>query len=221
MTPIEFQQWLGAHGHPVVVDGQLGPQTRAAILAVFSNTCAPAVTDDEIKALAARLGCEEKQIRAVAQVESGGAAFDKQGRPKILFERHLFHRLTNGEFSPATFSNAKGGGYAEDSWQKLALAACKNPRAAFSSASWGKFQVLGMHWAALEYPSAIELAYSTVTGEAAHYEMLARFIERNGLKDELRALSSDPEDCRAFAKAYNGPAYERFDYHTKMARAMR
>jgi hypothetical protein len=221
MTPVEFQQWLGAHGRPVVVDGKLGPQTRAAILGAFTNTCAPSCTDIEIEALAARLGCQVKQIRAVAAVESGGAAFDRQGRPKILFERHLFHRLTNGEFSPTIYSDPKAGGYADDSWQKLALAACKNPKAAFSSASWGKFQVLGMHWAALEYPSAIDMAYSTVTGEAAHYEMLARYIERNGLRHALAKLSTDPLSCQEFAAGYNGPGYRKFDYDVKLARAMR
>lgn len=222
MTPTEFQQWLGAHGHPVVVDGNPGPQTRGATLQVFSNTCAAAVTDAEIEAIAARLGCTVKQIRAVALVESGGAAFDKQGRPKILFERHLFHRLTNGEWSVSLFSNPKGGGYAEDSWAKLTMAASKNARAAFSAASWGKFQVLGMHWLALGYPSAIDMAYSTVTGEAAHYEMLVRFIEANGLKGAMMALSSDAETCRPFAKHYNGPNYEANGaYHEKLARAMR
>ena len=221
MTPTEFQHWLGTHGHPVTVDGKLGPQTRAAILAAFTNTCAPAVTDDEIGAIAARLGCQVKQIRAVAEVESSGASFDKQGRPKILFERHLFHRLTNGEFSPSIFSDPKRGGYGDDSWLKLVLAACKNPLAAFSAVSWGRFQVLGLHWLALGYPSALDMAYSTVTGEAAHYEMFARYVDRNGLKPALAKLSSDPLSCRDFARAYNGPAFDRNSYDIKLARAMR
>ena len=221
MTGAELQQWLVDHGQPVTVDGIPGPQTRGAIIAAFTNTCAPSMAEEEIVALAQRLGCSVKQIKAVAQVESGGAAFDGTGRPKILFERHLFHRLTNGAYSVSPFSNPNGGGYSEDSWAKLALAACKSPKAAFSAASWGKFQVLGLHWLALGYSSAIDMAYSTVSSEAAHYEMLARYIEANGLKDELRALTSDPDDCRPFAKAYNGPSYERFTYHTKLARAMR
>lgn len=220
MTPTEFQRWLGAHGQPVVVDGKPGPQTRAATIAAFTNNCASAVTDDDIDAIADRLGCTVKQIRAVAAVESGGAAFDKQGRPKILFERHLFHRLTNGAHGLTPFSNPKGGGYAEDSWVKLTYAACKDAKAAFGSASWGRFQVLGLHWLALQYPSALEMAYSTVTSEAAHFEMLARYIEHNGLKPAIQQLSTDPEDCRDFARSYNGPSYRKFSYHEKLARAM-
>lgn len=220
MTVAELQQWLNTHGQTVAVDGAGGPLTRGAIIAAFSNDCAPAVTDSDIALLAQRLGCTTKQIKAVARVESGGSAYDDLGRPKILFERHLFHRLTNGAHSPASFSNSQGGGYNEDSWGKLTRAACVDPDAAFAAVSWGKFQVLGTHWRALNYPSPIDLAYSTVTGEAAHYELLARFIEKNNLKPALQALSTDPVDNVAFASKYNGPAYKRFAYDTKLAAAM-
>jgi hypothetical protein len=93
-----------------------------------------------------------RNVRAVAAVESSGSGYDDQGRPKILFERHLFHRMTKGRWSVCSFSNGESGGYHEPSWDKLAAAACKDPAAAFSSASWGKFQVLGLHWLALGYP---------------------------------------------------------------------
>lgn len=220
MTATELQQWLNAHGQTVAVDGVCGPKTRAAIVAAFTNPCAAAVTDDEIATLAKRLGCTTKQLRAVAKVESGGAAYDKQGRPKILFERHLFHRYTGGRFGLSNFNQPKGGGYAEDSWDKLTRAACLDPLSAFASVSWGKFQVLGVHWDVLDYPSSLELAYSTVISEAAHYELLARFIEKNGLKNALCALSTHPADNVAFASRYNGPAFRRFEYDVKLAKAM-
>lgn len=205
----------------VTADGIFGPASRQAMLDRFTNTHAAAVTAQDIAAFARRLGCTEKQIRAVAQVESAGGGFDNRGRPKILFERHLFHRLTNGQWSPSNFSRREGGGYSDDSWAKLALACAKSPDAAFSSCSWGKFQVLGMHWSKLGYESPLALAVSTVGSEAAHYELLVRYVERFGLADELRALSSNPETCRAFAAGYNGPAYQRFNYHAKLAAAMR
>ncbi|WP_398457443.1 N-acetylmuramidase domain-containing protein [Sphingomonas albertensis] len=221
MTPTEFQQWLNAHGANILVDSKPGALTRAATRSVFTNTNAPAVTDSEIAAIALRLGCTPKQVRAVAKVESGGAAFDKQGRPKILFERHLFHRLTGGKFSVTSFSNSAGGGYSEDSWEKLTQAACKDADAAFAAASWGRFQVLGMHWKSLGYSSPIDMAYTAVTSEAGHYTMLARYVEANGMKPAIQALSADPETCRAFAKGYNGPAYLQFNYHVKLAEAMK
>lgn len=221
MTVTELQRWLCAHGQTVAVDGKGGPLTRAAIMAAFSNDCAAAITAEEIETLAQRLGCSAKQLRAVSKVESGGSAYDNAGRPKILFERHKFHDLTGGKYSVASFSNPMGGGYGEDSWGKLVKAACLDPEAAFGSASWGKFQVMGLHWNSLGYPSALEMAYSTVTGEAAHYEMLARYIEKNGLKGALASLSTNPADNVAFAKGYNGPAFRRFNYDEKLAEAMR
>ena len=219
MTGKELQTWLNAHGASLVVDGDPGALTRDAIRKVFANACADAVTDDDIAHLATRLGCTTRQLRAVSKVESGGAGFDDNGRPKILFERHIFARLTKRKWSPCAFSNNPGG-YNESSWDKLTLAACKDAAAAFSSASWGKFQVMGMHWSFLGYPSPIEMAYSTVTSEAAHYEMLARYIEKNGLKSKLSDISTNAEDNRAFARSYNGASYAQFDYHNKMARAM-
>ena len=220
MNAIELQQWLGAHGHPVTVDGKPGEQTRAAIVAAFTNKCAEAVTDDVVQALADRLQCSAKQLRAMAKVESGGSAYDDQGRPKILFERHLFHRLTNGAHSPSSFSQPKGGGYNEPSWDKLTRAACVDADAAFAATSWGKFQVLGLHWRALGYSSPISMAYTAVISEAGHYEMLARYIEHNGLAGALRRLSTNPADNVALARGYNGPAFRNFKYDDKLAAAM-
>lgn len=201
-------------------DGKWGPKSRAALLDHFTNTSAPAVSDADIAGYAARLGCTVKQINAVAKVESAGGGFDNSGKPKILFERHWFHRLTDGKWSPSSFSQSTGGGYGESSWNKLSDACGHNPDAAFSSASWGKFQVMGGHWAKLGYPSAYAMAWTTAQSEADHYEMLVRYIEVFGLREELQALSDEPGDCRAFAKGYNGPAYERNDYHAKLAEAM-
>lgn len=228
MTPRELQQWLVEKGQPIAVDGVPGPKTRAAILAAFTNRCAPAVSDEDIAAVAQRLGCSARQVRAVAEVESGGRAFCADARPKMLFERHLFHRFTGGAHGITPFSNPRGGGYNEDSWDKLARAACLDPLAAFAAASWGRFQVLGAHagrpryarFLDLGFSSPLELAYSTVAGEAGHYELLARYIDKAGLRDAMRRLSTDPDDNRAFAKGYNGPAYRTFRYDEKLAAAM-
>lgn len=221
MTPQELQLWIAAHGQPLVADGAFGPQSRKALECVFTNTCADATTEADMATFAARLGCSVKQLKAVSLVESGGAGFDDKGRPKILFERHLFHRFTNGKFSPASYSQAAGGGYKESSWDKLGLAAGKSVFAAFEAVSWGKFQVLGMWWDELGYSSPVEMAYSAVVSEDAHYEMLIRYIEHNKMQAAVRAISTNAADCRAFAKGYNGPAYQKFKYDEKLARAMR
>lgn len=220
MTIRELQRWLADRGQFVVIDGVCGQQTRNAIMAAFVNPEPAKVTDDEIDEFARRLGCSTRQLRAVARVESGGNAFDRAGRPKILYERHIFWRLTNGRHGKSAFSDPSSGGYREDSWGKLTQAACHDVDVAFSSASFGRFQIMGMHWRNLGYGSPLDLAYSIVSGEPAHYEMLVRFLELNNLKPALRRLSVRPTDNRAFALGYNGPAFDRLGYDAKLARAM-
>lgn len=215
MNVTELQAAIGT-----TPDGKWGPQSRAALLAHFANTNASAITPPDLVGFADRLGCTVNQVRAVAKVESGGGGFDDAGRPRILFERHYFHRLTEGRWTPAPYSQAKGGGYSEGSWGKLSDACGRDPDAAFQSASWGRFQVMGAHWRKLGFASPYDFAYSFVQSEANHYWALIHYIEAFGLVDEMRAISTDPNDCRGFAKGYNGPAYERFDYHAKLARAM-
>lgn len=220
MTTAEFQAWLNAHGENIAVDGAAGPMTRAAIMSAFANRNAPAVSDAEVTDFAAQIGCTVKQLRAVAKVESGGAAYDAAGRPKILFERHYFHRLTEGRWSVSAFSNPDAGGYSEDSWDKLAAAACRDPWAAFQSASWGKFQIMGAHWNALGYSSPLEMAWAMRQSEAGHYDALVRFVNVNGLADEMQRISTNPADNVAFASKYNGPGFRKFSYDAKLAVAM-
>lgn len=215
MTIKELQAIIG-----VKADGIFGPISSGALLSFFVNLRAPAITEREELAFAERLGCTLRQLRAVASVESAGSGFDSQGRPKILFERHWFHRLTHGEHSPALYSFPRYGGYGISSWTKLAAACAVDPDSAFASASWGKFQVMGFHWSTFGFADSFTLARSTVKSEAAHYELLALYIEKHGLLDELRALSRDPDDCKGFAAGYNGPNYARNHYDAKLAAAM-
>lgn len=203
-------------------DGIWGQKSRAALIAHFTNRQAPALTEADLQGAAQALGTGVAQIRAVRVVEAAGTGFDRNGLPKILFERHLFHRLTGGRFSPAVFSQPSPGGYDVDSWTKLgASIATGEVDAAFMSASWGLFQVLGKWWSELGYASPFEMALSATTGEAAQLAMFERFVLRFGLADELRALSGDPAACRAFAAAYNGPGYRTNRYDEKLAAEMR
>jgi hypothetical protein len=220
VTIKEFQAWLNAHGASLAVDGVAGAQTKRAVLSVFANKQAPAASNADIAVIAARIGCTPKQVRAVAAVESGGSAFDAIGRPKILFERHYFHRLTEGKWSITEYSNPSAGGYAADSWLKLADAAARDPWAAFQSASWGKFQVMGAHWKALGYDSPLDMAWAMRESEMAHYDALARFVKVNGLADDMARLSTNPADNVGFARKYNGPGYAKYAYDQKLARAM-
>lgn len=226
MNLSEFQSWLNRHGASIKIDGQGGPATRAAIMQVFTNRNAKAITTEAIDDIASQIGVTGKHVRAVATVESAGGGWNDQGQPKILWERHYFFKRI--QIAIPWISNPKGGDYTldanrngvNDSWEKLCLAACRNPIAAFESASWGKFQIMGAHAKSLGYENALEFAYSMVADERAHYQALAAFVRVNGLIPAMRALSTNPETCRLFASRYNGSGYAKNDYHRKLAKAM-
>lgn len=222
-----LQTWLNTKGAGLTVDGNGGPATREAFYNAFGNKNAPAVTDTELSAFAGRIGGDLKRLRAVAQVESSGGGFLDSGHPKILWERHHFWKRL--QLNLPLISNPKPGGYTldadgdgrNDSWEKLCEAAMYAPGWAIESCSWGKFQIMGWWWKDLGYPSAIDFAWSMRESEAGHYEGLVRYIQHNRLAGAFKALSTDPETCRAFASGYNGSGYRRFSYHEKLAKAMR
>src|SRR5438552_3346830 len=56
------------------------------------------LTDADIVAAAKTLDCEVALIRAVNEVESSGSGFFASKRPKILFEAHVFSRLTKHKY---------------------------------------------------------------------------------------------------------------------------
>jgi hypothetical protein len=58
-----------------------------------AHTGAP-LTEAVFLEAAQALGCEPAAVKAVAEVESRGAPFDREGRPTILYERHVFARCT-------------------------------------------------------------------------------------------------------------------------------
>lgn len=217
MNILDLQKAIG-----VQPDGVWGDLSRKALLSTFTSTDTAALAADKVAEFAARLHVSPKQLAAVATVEAAGSGYDKNNRPKILFERHKFHKYTGGRYSVCSFSNPQPGGYAESSWDKLLGAIVTGQvDAAFMACSWGKFQVMGEYWDDFHYASPFALALSTVASEAGHYQLLACYIEANKLQDEMAAISTNPETCRAFAKAYNGPNYMQYDYHNKLAAAMK
>lgn len=221
---VQLQEAIGT-----AIDGMWGPKSKAALLAHFTNREANALTPADFTAAASRLGCSSRQIRAVCRVEAAASGFDGEGLPKILFERHKFHRATSGEFSPATFSMPAAGGYTRDadhngigdSWDKLSAAiATGYVDAAFQACSWGAFQVMGEWWDELGYPSPYALAWTCVQSEGDQLELFLRYIEHFELADEVRAITSNPATCIGFAAAYNGPAFRKYAYHVKIAQMM-
>lgn len=207
-----------------------GARSKSALLAKLSNKKAPALTADDFKAAANRLNVPVGRIKGVRKVEAPRGPFDDDGRPSILYERHKFRNHTDpvGRFNvdhPDLSGPPFGpGGYGPFSAQydRLLRACALDPDAAFQACSWGAFQVLGENAVALGYPSAFDMAITLTTSEAAHLESFVRYVEVNNLVDELRACTpGNAASCVPFVKAYNGPGYKMFNYHTKLADAIK
>ena len=87
---------------------------------------------------------------AVLGVETSGCGFRPDRRPKILFERHVFSRETDGRWdrSHPELSNSTPGGYSgggPDQYLRLQKAMALDRRAALRSESWGVGQVMGFN----------------------------------------------------------------------------
>lgn len=191
----------------------------------LSNPPRLGLSEDDYLRAAAKLSVDVPAIKAVADVESRGDGFLPSGEPKILFERHIFHRLTAGKFSTLDNRNIswkspskKGTGqineYGTPSIQhaRLAKAVRLDRDAALQSASWGRFQVMAFNWQDLGYLSLQDFINAMYRSEADHLDSFVRFVEANGLADALRR-----HKWSAFAKGYNGPDYFKNSYDAKMA----
>lgn len=176
-------------------------------------------TDYALAAKRLRTGLAE--IKAVAQVESGGNGFDPHtGKVVIRFEPHRFSFLTKGRYDaqyPALSYPKWKQGYPTSvghSWLLFNQAAALNPVAAVKATSWGKFQVLGENYEACGCETLTEFVSRMEASEAQHLDMFCSLILDWGLDDELRS-----HQWALFAKAYNGKGYAKNKYDTKMATA--
>lgn len=161
------------------------------------------------------LGVDLSTVKAVAKVESAGAGFLPDGRPKILFERHIFSRLTQRahDISNPDLSSHKPGGYlgGADEYSRLYRAVQLDGDAAVQSASWGAFQIMGFNWRECGERSLIGFLLAMHHDADAHLALFVRFILHRELAKHLR-----DHDWAGFAAKYNGPAYAKNHYDTRL-----
>lgn len=205
----------------LVVDGVYGPKSRAA-LANFDVS--RMLRESDLIAAAERLGVSLASIKAVNEVESRGRGFLADGRPVILFERHVFWRQlaahgvdpTRHTERPAILNRQRGGyagGAAE--YVRLASAMQIHAAAAQESASWGAFQVMGYHWNALGFADIESFVATQHRSEGDQLATFTAFV----LADTALHRALKARKWAQFARLYNGPAYAENLYDTKLARA--
>jgi hypothetical protein len=165
-------------------------------------------------------------IRALAEIEALGRGFIADGRPTILFEAHVFGRLTNHRFvnirdrnnrllSTRSWDRTLYG--ASGAWQhdeRLAPAARLDWDAAHRATSWGYFQVMGFNHQIAGWPTIRGFVEAMNSGAGPHLDAVVRFIRHNDLDRHLRN-----RDWAGFARGFNGPGFRANRYDEKLAAA--
>lgn len=184
------------------------------------------ISEKQFSECAQLLGVEIAAVKAVAEVESSGDGFLTDGKPKILFEPHIFWKQLRARgINPEMFMEEnpdilypkwKPGAYGPVSkqHQRLERAAKISREAALSSASWGRFQIMGFNWSLCGAGSLQEFVNDMYSNEDAHLFRFSQYILKTHLDDELRG-----RDWAGFALAYNGPLYRRNNYDVKLKTA--
>lgn len=219
----------------LVVDGVVGLKTWSALLeknrASFSSN-SKLLSEQNLIDFSHQFNLELAVVKAVNEVESNGKGFLVDGRPKILFEGHIFWKqLEKRNINPRNYVNAcnqnilfesynrkyyVGGAEEYNRLEKAAnLGADKSFRdAANCSASWGLFQIMGFNAVPIGYKSIDEYVAKMNENEGEHLKAFGMFLEKNNLLATLRS-----KNWAAFALRYNGPAYKTNKYDEKLMRA--
>ena len=188
-----------------------------------------------LRKAAKKLGVELSVIRAVFQTETGGQTYTKDGRIKILYERHYFSKFTHGKYNkdrdisaPTPFKGKthkeKGKevatpeidqyGNPSNQYRRFEKAKKLDEEAAYSSISYGSFQIMGSNYKDAGYKSAKE--FGDAMFSADEDKMLDAFTNYISANHAMRKALLN-HDWATFARLYNGPSYKDNKYDTKMA----
>lgn len=176
-------------------------------------------TYEAARRLGAEYGVPQAHVAALIEVESAGVYQPCQ----IRFEGHYFYaRLTEPTRSKAVKAGlaaakmgvVKNPNSMTSRYALLARAKVVDANAAIESTSYGVGQVMGAHWKALGYVSPQALEAEALSGLEGQARLMMRYVQTFGLLDELKAGLWTP-----LARGYNGPAYRKFKYDTKLAAA--
>jgi hypothetical protein len=187
------------------------------------NSVSTRITNDQYKAVAAEINVPVAALRSVVSVESSGSGFDSDGRPKALFERHIFFKLLASDSSKQAHAVDEGLAYpkwgmkpypknSDGVYEEINSAMKIDEDAALRSASWGLGQIMGNNFEMLGYDNVQDMVNDARLDEYHQIQQMAKFIKASGLDGALRN-----SDWAAFAKGYNGPGYAKNAYDQKLS----
>ena len=239
----ELQRLLNNKGYVLSVDGEFGMRTLAALKAFQKNHLllvdgiAGPATFKELKSdpralkeidyhrAAEELGVDVATVKAVTQVEAAGSGFQSDGRIKILFEGHKFWEELNKIYGNAKLKETPDTAdilyekwtkkyYRQDQHDRLHRASLIHKEAAERSTSWGMFQIMGFNHLVCGFAEVGSFVRFNKQNEGNQLLCFVRFCLGNHLHTFLQQ-----KDWGGFARRYNGPAYKKNKYDTKLAAA--
>lgn len=178
--------------------------------------------------LAKKYDLEPAVILAIQSVESGNNGYLPDGRPKILFEGHVFWRMLKAAGkNPADY--VKGNEdilFEKQDRSKYTRGAAEYARlekaekidrvAALKSASWGEFQIMGFNHKTVGYPDVDSFVESIKQPGAGQIRAVLAFMDNNKL---LPLVRGPHKNWAKFAAAYNGAGYKKNQYDVKLLKA--
>jgi hypothetical protein len=172
---------------------------------------ASALSSDGLHAVCSQLGVFIPEIWTVVSVETSGCGFLPDRRPQILYERHYFHRLTQGKYDDGDISDPQPGGYGASGahqYDRLAQALAKDRAAALRSTSWGIGQIMGDNYAQAGFADVEGMVAAMSQSEDQQLAAMGNFLINSRLNVPLKA-----HDWVSLARGYNGPNYaiNRYD----------
>ena len=219
----------------LVVDGIVGMKSWQVLFdksTKIFNINDRFLSEQDLKDFAKKYNLELAAVKAINEVESSGKGFLMNGKPKILFEGHVFwQQLKNRGIKPESLANAQNRNVLYPKWTKLyykggvqeydrlnqAIAISSNPlvkEAALASASWGSFQIMGYHSKSLGYPSVQDFVDKMYLHEREHLQAFGKFLEVNNILNYLRN-----KNWAKVAEKYNGAGFRTNKYDEKLRKA--
>lgn len=184
------------------------------------------LTDIQLAMAARSAGIEPAALKAFSIVESAGEGFLPDGRPKILFEGHIFYKqLVIAGITPSKYLKGNGdilyevwdktkykGGTGE--YDRLQKAIEIHKTAALKSASWGMFQIMGFNHGLCDYPTVHEFVTAMYVSEEEHLKAAIKLLESMKIKEYL-----NQKNWKMVAAKYNGPQYSANLYDIRLQKA--
>lgn len=184
------------------------------------------ITDADMIIAAIDLNVELAVIKAIKEVESNGVGI-QNGIPTMLFEGHIFwQRLVARNIDPNKYLKGNEDilykawtkkyytGKNSGEYERLKKAIKINEAAAYESASYGMFQILGANYKMCGYSSAKQMFTSMSQNTDNHLAAFIKFIQAKNIVPYMRT-----KNWTKIAYLYNGAGYAQNSYHTKLEKA--